>query len=45
MKDRNKIMNTMLDLYQQRDRAEDMAELYGDKGDLIEMLVWQQAAE
>lgn len=45
MRNRTKILNTLHDLYIQRDHAEDMVELYGDKGDPTAMFCWEDAVE
>ena len=43
MRNRDKILNNLHDLYMQRDHAEDMVELYGDKGDQTAMFCWEDA--
>lgn len=45
MRNRDKILNTLHDLYRQRDHAEDMAEMYNDRDDLMSAAAWEQAAE
>ena len=45
MRDRTKILNNLHDLYQQRDHAEDMAEMYNDRADLMSTAVWEQTRD
>lgn len=45
MRNRDKILNTLHDLYQQRDHAEDMAEMYNDRADLMSAAVWEQTSD
>lgn len=43
MRNRDKILNNLHDLYIQRDHAQDMVELYGDRGDSEAMSCWEDA--
>ena len=45
MRNRDKILNNLHDLYQQRDHAEDMAEMYNDRADLMSAAVWEQTSD
>jgi hypothetical protein len=45
MRDRAKILNNLHDLYMQRDHADDMAEMYYDRADLLPAAAWEKAAD